>query len=112
MASSTKRCVICGSSTSVGCANCGRPYCSKTCQKIDWKEKGHKYECKQQDGSFEGVGASFKPFTSATKLTKQQLTEYLGEQNAKTVEEYDVYAIRLDDVRWARPQVLCAKFCD
>ena len=39
-------CNVCKEPSNCQCPNCRTPYCSKTCQRIDWK-RGHKIECKE-----------------------------------------------------------------
>ena len=40
-------CAICGVATSLICP-CGTArYCSKECQKVDWKQRGHREACKE-----------------------------------------------------------------
>ena len=31
----------------LNCVKCKTPYCSVQCQTLDWKERGHKKECKK-----------------------------------------------------------------
>ena len=62
----TKMCAVCGSETALSdCTRCkGARYCSKDCQRIDWKTGGHREMCaelgellarqpKQRDGARE-----------------------------------------------------------
>ena len=39
-------CHVCKEPSKSQCPSCRTPYCSKTCQRIDWK-RGHKTECKE-----------------------------------------------------------------
>jgi len=42
------RCVVCAQSAEkLKCVKCKTPYCSAECQTVDWKERGHKKECKR-----------------------------------------------------------------
>ena len=42
------RCVVCAQpATKLKCVKCKTPYCSVDCQTVDWKERGHKKECKR-----------------------------------------------------------------
>ena len=42
------RCVVCAQpATKLKCVKCKTPYCSTACQTVDWKERGHKKECKR-----------------------------------------------------------------
>ncbi|KAJ6556890.1 hypothetical protein B0H10DRAFT_2241123 [Mycena sp. CBHHK59/15] len=38
-------CNFCKKPSTQSCAKCTTRYCSKECQGVDWKEKGHKKEC-------------------------------------------------------------------
>ena len=41
-------CVVCAQpATKLKCVKCRTPYCSVQCQTVDWKERGHKRECKR-----------------------------------------------------------------
>ena len=39
-------CCVCKEPSTSQCPNCKVPYCSKNCQRIDWK-RGHKNKCKE-----------------------------------------------------------------
>ena len=42
------RCVVCAQpAEKLKCVKCKTPYCSIACQTVDWKERGHKKECKR-----------------------------------------------------------------
>jgi len=42
------RCVVCAQpAEKLKCVKCKTPYCSVACQTVDWKERGHKEECKR-----------------------------------------------------------------
>ena len=38
-------CYVCANDAKHHCPKCFRDYCSKACQRVDWKERGHKAEC-------------------------------------------------------------------
>jgi len=41
-------CVVCAQpAEKLKCVKCKTPYCSVACQTVDWKERGHKKECKR-----------------------------------------------------------------
>ena len=40
------RCQVCVTPARMTC-HCGARYCSKSCQSVDWKERGHKTICKR-----------------------------------------------------------------
>ena len=41
-------CVVCAQpAEKLNCVKCKTPYCSVACQTVDWKERGHKKECKR-----------------------------------------------------------------
>jgi len=45
----TARCAVCAQpATKLKCVKCRTPYCSVACQTVDWKERGHKKECKRR----------------------------------------------------------------
>ena len=39
-------CQVCKEPSKSQCPSCRTPYCSKACQRADWK-RGHKNECKE-----------------------------------------------------------------
>ena len=39
-------CQVCKEPSKSQCPSCRTPYCSKACQRVDWK-RGHKHECKE-----------------------------------------------------------------
>ena len=39
-------CHVCKEPSKSQCPSCRTPYCSKACQRVDWK-RGHKNECKE-----------------------------------------------------------------
>ena len=45
-------CHVCKEPSKSQCPSCRTPYCSKACQRIDWK-RGHKAECKELTLEFE-----------------------------------------------------------
>jgi hypothetical protein len=46
--STVPRCVVCAQpAEKLKCVKCKTPYCSAECQTVDWKERGHKKECKR-----------------------------------------------------------------
>ena len=43
-----KTCTICGADKAKACQGCGTTaYCSTDCQRIDWRDRGHRKACKQ-----------------------------------------------------------------
>jgi len=53
------RCVVCAQPAyKLKCVKCKTPYCSVACQTVDWKERGHKEECKRlvEGAAAEGEG--------------------------------------------------------
>jgi TPR repeat protein len=43
-----KTCTICGADKAKACAGCGTTaYCSSDCQRIDWRDRGHRKVCKK-----------------------------------------------------------------
>ncbi|KAH8057485.1 hypothetical protein JL721_9735 [Aureococcus anophagefferens] len=43
-----KTCEICGADKAKACAGCGTTaYCSTDCQRIDWRDRGHRKVCKK-----------------------------------------------------------------
>merc|ERR1712147_320566 len=43
-----KTCTICGADKAKACQGCGTTaYCSTECQRIDWRDRGHRKACKQ-----------------------------------------------------------------
>ncbi|KAJ1456087.1 hypothetical protein M885DRAFT_616617 [Pelagophyceae sp. CCMP2097] len=49
-----KPCCVCAAPGGKHCTLCkSRHYCSKACQVIDWKERGHKEQCKQMAADFQ-----------------------------------------------------------
>ena len=43
-----KNCTICGAANAKLCRGCGTTaYCSEACQKVDWRDRGHKKACKK-----------------------------------------------------------------
>ncbi|KAJ1456984.1 hypothetical protein M885DRAFT_615898 [Pelagophyceae sp. CCMP2097] len=47
-------CCVCDAPNGKHCTKCkSRHYCSKKCQLIDWKEGGHKEQCKQLAAKFQ-----------------------------------------------------------
>merc|ERR1719353_1831982 len=43
-----KTCTICGADKAKACLGCGTTaYCSTACQRIDWRDRGHRKVCKK-----------------------------------------------------------------
>ena len=45
-------CQVCKEPSKSQCPSCRTPYCSKACQRVDWK-RGHKAECKEMTAEFQ-----------------------------------------------------------
>jgi hypothetical protein len=53
-AAAPKPCCVCAAPNGKHCAKCkSRHYCSKACQLVDWKEGGHKEQCRQLAAEFQ-----------------------------------------------------------
>jgi hypothetical protein len=53
-AAGARACCVCAAPNGKHCAKCkSRHYCSKACQVADWKEGGHKEQCKQLAAAFQ-----------------------------------------------------------
>ncbi len=49
-----KPCCVCDAQNGKHCAKCkSRHYCSKKCQLVDWRERGHKAQCRQMAADFQ-----------------------------------------------------------
>jgi len=44
-------CQVCKEPSKSQCPSCRTPYCSKACQRVDWK-RGHKKDCKEMTAEF------------------------------------------------------------
>ena len=76
------------------CSKCKHAhYCSSECQVLDWKEKGHKKECKKQVPKLHGmpfwvaINDEGKPHTTAAALQKRLLAtaKRVGQPKASTL---------------------------